>query len=29
MILESNDGNFAVIDVTLVIAVGELRREIS
>jgi hypothetical protein len=29
MILERKDGNFAVIDVALVIAVGELRRDIS
>ena len=28
MILECKDGNFAVIDVALVIAVGELRRDI-
>jgi hypothetical protein len=29
MILECKDGNFAVIDVALVIAVGELGRDIS
>lgn len=29
MILECEDGHFAVIDVALVIAVGELRRDIS
>jgi hypothetical protein len=29
MKLECKDGNFAVIDVALVIAVGELRRDIS
>jgi hypothetical protein len=29
MILERKDGNFAVIDVALVIAVGELRGDIS
>jgi len=29
MISESRDGNFAVIDVAFVIAVGELRRDIS
>jgi hypothetical protein len=29
MILECKDGNFAAIDVALVIAVGELRRDIS
>ena len=29
MILEGKDRNFAVIDVALVIAVGELRRDIS
>jgi hypothetical protein len=29
MILECKDGNLAVIDVALVIAVGEARRDIS
>jgi hypothetical protein len=29
MILECKDGNFAVIDIALVIAVGQLRRDIS
>ena len=29
MMLECEDGNFAAFDVALVIAVGELRRDIS
>jgi hypothetical protein len=29
MILECRDGTFAVMDVALVVAVGELRRDIS